>query len=86
MKHNLRLIEGNNAARAAHPVDSRIRDFLAGDNDGSELLAALYGHIGREPFPSGFASPLFSHLIKNACPRSPSSLENPVTGVALSTE
>jgi hypothetical protein len=50
-KHTLRLIEGNNAARAAHPVDSRIRDFLAGDNDGSELFAALYGHIGREPIP-----------------------------------
>ena len=43
-KHTLRLIEGNNAARAAHPVDSRIRDFLAGDNDGSELFAAVLRH------------------------------------------
>ena len=51
MKHTLRLIEGNNTARAAHPVDNRIRDFLAGDNDGNELFAALYGHIGREPIP-----------------------------------
>jgi hypothetical protein len=45
------VIEGNNAARATRPVDSRIRDFLAGDNDGSELFAALYGHVSREPIP-----------------------------------
>jgi hypothetical protein len=51
MKHTLRLIEGNNAARTADPVDSRIRDFLAGDNNGSELLAALYGHISKESIP-----------------------------------
>jgi len=51
MKPTLRLIEGNNAARAAYPVDSRIRDFLVGDNDGSELFAALYDHIDRESAP-----------------------------------
>jgi hypothetical protein len=51
MKHSLRLIQGNNAARAADPVDSRIRDFLAGDNDGGELFAALYGHVSREAIP-----------------------------------
>jgi hypothetical protein len=51
MKHTLHMIDGNNAARAANPVDSRIRDFLAGDNDGTELFAALYGHVGREPIP-----------------------------------
>jgi hypothetical protein len=44
MKHTLRLIEGNNAARVAHPVDSRIRDFLAGDNDGNELFVALWSY------------------------------------------
>lgn len=33
------------------PVDSRIRDFLAGDNDGGEFLAALHGHVAREPIP-----------------------------------
>jgi hypothetical protein len=52
MKPTLRMIEGKNAARAAHPVDRRIRDFLAGDNDGSELFAALYGHASREPIPA----------------------------------
>jgi hypothetical protein len=56
MKRTLHLIEGNNAARvrkpvARNPVDGRIRDFLAGNNNGSELLAALYGHVGREPIP-----------------------------------
>jgi hypothetical protein len=55
MKHTLRLIEGNNAARAADPVDSRIRDFLIDGNDGSELFAALYGHVGREPIPERIA-------------------------------
>ena len=52
MKHTLRLIEGNNSALTAHPVGNRIRDFLAGDNDGSELFAALYGHALREPIPA----------------------------------
>jgi hypothetical protein len=51
MKPNLRIIEGNAAARTTDPVDSRIRAFLAGNNDGSELLAALYGHVGRETIP-----------------------------------
>jgi hypothetical protein len=45
MKQSLRVIEGDNTARAGNPVDSRICAFLAGDNDGSELLAALYGHV-----------------------------------------
>ena len=85
MKHTLRLIEGNNTARAAHPVDNRIRDFLAGDNDAANYSRpSTVISVGSQS-PSGFASQLFSHLIKNACPRSPSSLE-PVTGVALSTE
>jgi hypothetical protein len=75
MKHTLRLIEGNNSALTAHPVGNRIRDFLAGDNDGSELFAALYGHALREPIPRGFGTPLFSHLIKSRCPRWPSSPE-----------
>jgi hypothetical protein len=52
MKHTLSLIEEKDAARPAHPVDRRIRDFLAGDNVGSELFAALYGHAGREPIPA----------------------------------
>jgi hypothetical protein len=52
MKPTLRMIEGTTAPRAAHPVDRRIRDFLAGDNDGSELFAALYGHASREPIPA----------------------------------
>lgn len=51
MKHSLRLIEGNKVARTANPVGSRIRDFLADDNNGSELFAALYGHVSREPIP-----------------------------------
>jgi len=51
MKHTLHMIEGNNAARAADPVGGRIQDFLAGDNDGSESFAALYGHVSREPIP-----------------------------------
>jgi len=51
MKKSLRLIKGNKAASAADPVGSRIRDFLAGSNDGGELFAALYSHIGREPIP-----------------------------------
>jgi hypothetical protein len=54
MKPTLRMIQGKNTARAAHPVDRRIRDFLAGDNDGGELFAALYGHVGREPIPERF--------------------------------
>jgi hypothetical protein len=52
MKPTLRTIDGNNAAHAADPVGNRIRDFLAGDNDGSELFAALYGHVAREPIPA----------------------------------
>ena len=51
MKHALRIIKGNNAARAGDPVSGRIRDFLAGENDGAELFAALYGHVRREPIP-----------------------------------
>ncbi len=51
MHKPLRMIEENNVARTADPVDSRIRDFLSGDSDGSGLFAALYGHVGREPIP-----------------------------------
>jgi hypothetical protein len=51
MKHALRTIEGNNAACPANSVDSRIRDFLAGNNEGGELFVALYGHVSREPIP-----------------------------------
>jgi hypothetical protein len=51
MKPTLRIIDGNNATRTADPVGGRIRAFIDGDNDGSELFAALYGHIGREPIP-----------------------------------
>jgi hypothetical protein len=49
MNPTLHVIQGNNAARTADPVDTRIRDFLSGDNDGSELFAALYGHVASEP-------------------------------------
>ena len=51
MKPTLHMIDGSNAARAADPVAGRIRDFLVGDNRGSELLAALYGHVAREAIP-----------------------------------
>ena len=51
MKHALRIIKGNNVARGGDPVRGRIRDFLAGENDGGELFAALYGHVSREPIP-----------------------------------
>lgn len=32
-------------------VDSDIRDFLAGRNDGEDLLHALYDHVLDEPVP-----------------------------------
>jgi len=32
-------------------VDSDIRDFLAGDTDGEDLLHALYDHLLDEPVP-----------------------------------
>jgi len=32
-------------------VDSQIRAFLAGDNDGEELLHAIYDHVLDEPVP-----------------------------------
>ena len=32
-------------------VDSDIRDFLAGKNDGEDLLHALYDHVLDEPVP-----------------------------------
>jgi hypothetical protein len=58
MKHTLRIVEGNNTACAGDPVNSRIRAFLAGHNDGGELFAALYGHVSRDPIPEtlGLAS------------------------------
>ena len=33
------------------PVDSDIRDFLAGRTDGEDLLHALYDHVLDEPVP-----------------------------------
>ena len=32
-------------------VDSQIRGFLAGDNDGEDLLHAIYDHVLDEPVP-----------------------------------
>jgi hypothetical protein len=32
-------------------VDSRIRAFIAGDDDGEALLHALYDHVLDEPVP-----------------------------------
>jgi len=37
--------------RAPSSVDSDIRGFLAGNNDGAELLHALYDHVLDEPVP-----------------------------------
>ena len=36
---------------ARSPVDRDIRDFLAGKNDGEDLLRALYDHVLDEPVP-----------------------------------
>jgi len=36
---------------AVSSVDREIRDFLVGDNDGEELLHALYDHVLDEPVP-----------------------------------
>ena len=33
------------------PVDRDIRDFLAGKNDGEDMLHALYDHVLDEPVP-----------------------------------
>ena len=33
------------------PVDQEIREFLAGDSDGEDLLHALYDHVLDEPIP-----------------------------------
>jgi hypothetical protein len=33
------------------PVDRDIRDFLAGRNNGEDLLHALYDHVLDEPVP-----------------------------------
>jgi hypothetical protein len=32
-------------------VDSQIRAFLSGENDGEELLHAIYDHVLDEPIP-----------------------------------
>ena len=32
-------------------IDRDIRDFLAGNNDGEDLLHALYDHVLDEPVP-----------------------------------
>ncbi len=36
---------------ASAPVDREIRDFIAGRNDGEDLLHALYDHVLDEPVP-----------------------------------
>ena len=41
-----------------NPVDGDIRDFLAGKNDGEDLLHALYDHILDEPVPERLRSVL----------------------------
>ena len=33
------------------PVDAEIRSFLAGENDGEDLLHAIYDHVLDEPIP-----------------------------------
>jgi hypothetical protein len=33
-------------------VDSQIRAFIAGDNDGEDLLHAIYDHVLDEPVPA----------------------------------
>jgi hypothetical protein len=38
------------------PVDRDIRDFLAGKNDGEDLLHALYDHVLDEPVPERLKS------------------------------
>jgi hypothetical protein len=38
------------------PVDRDIRDFLAGKNEGEELLHALYDHVLDEPVPERLRS------------------------------
>jgi hypothetical protein len=35
----------------AHSVDNQIREFLAGDSNGEDLLHAIYDHILDEPVP-----------------------------------
>jgi hypothetical protein len=47
----LHSVEGTNASRVANPVKARMHAFLNGDNNGSELFAALYDHVAREPIP-----------------------------------
>jgi hypothetical protein len=34
-----------------HSVDNQIRAFLAGDNDGEDLLHQIYDHVLDEPIP-----------------------------------
>jgi hypothetical protein len=41
----------NHAARLNGSVDSYIRDFLAGESDGRNVLHALYGAVFDEPIP-----------------------------------
>lgn len=38
-------------AAALPSADSEIRDFVAGKNDGENLLHALYDHVLDEPVP-----------------------------------
>jgi hypothetical protein len=40
----------------ARQIDRQIRDFIAGQTDGAELLHALYDHILEEPIPQRMRS------------------------------
>lgn len=42
---------GDEPRAATHSTDRGIRDFVAGRNDGAELLHALYDHVLDEPVP-----------------------------------
>jgi hypothetical protein len=39
------------SATPARSVDGRIRAFIAGDNNGEDLLHAIYDHVLDEPVP-----------------------------------
>ena len=43
---------------AVSPVDRGIRDFLAGKNNGEDLLHALYDHVLEEPVPERLSAVL----------------------------
>jgi hypothetical protein len=68
----LHILEGNRAARTCDPVDSRIRSFLWGRDNGVELFDALYGHVNREAIPERLAALL------------PTDMDEPLVAVAAS--